>query len=53
MRKILYMVLPCYNEGEVLPETSKQLKEKIEDLISKNKIAKQSKMMVLKIILGS
>lgn len=45
MSKTLYMVLPCYNEGEVLPETSKQLKEKIEDLISKNKIAKQSKIM--------
>jgi len=45
MSKTLYMVLPCYNEGEVLPETSKQLKEKIEDLISKNKIAKQSKIL--------
>lgn len=45
MSKILYMVLPCYNEGEVLPETSKQLKEKIEDLIAKNKISKKSKIM--------
>ena len=24
---ILYMVIPCYNEQEVLPETSRQLKE--------------------------
>lgn len=45
MSKILYMVLPCYNEGEVLPETSKQLKEKIEDLIARNKISKKSKIM--------
>lgn len=39
------MVLPCFNEGEVLPETSKQLKEKVEDLIAKNKISKKSKIM--------
>jgi len=41
MSKVLYMVLPCFNEGEVLPETSKQLKEKVEDLIAKNKISKK------------
>ncbi len=45
MSKVLYMVLPCFNEGEVLPETSKQLKEKVEDLIAKNKISKKSKIM--------
>ena len=25
----LYIVVPCYNEEEVLPETSKRLKEKM------------------------
>jgi len=45
MRKILYMVLPCYNESEVLGETSKQLKDKIEELIARNKISKKSKIM--------
>lgn len=25
---ILYLVVPCYNEQEVLPETSKRLKER-------------------------
>jgi len=25
MSKTLYMVVPCYNEQEVLPETSKRL----------------------------
>lgn len=26
--QILYLVIPCYNEQEVLPETSRRLKEK-------------------------
>lgn len=39
------MVLPCYNEGEVLPETSRQLKEKLEELIKKDKISDKSKIM--------
>ena len=30
---ILYLVVPCYNEQEVLPETSKRLKEKMESLM--------------------
>ena len=29
----LYIVVPCYNEQEVLPETSKRLKEKLTQLI--------------------
>lgn len=41
----LYIVVPCYNEEAVLKETTKQLKEKIEDLISKKKIASKSKVM--------
>ncbi len=43
--KILYVVIPCYNEEEVLEETTKQLKEKIEKLISNKKISNESKIM--------
>ena len=31
-KTILYVVVPCYNEEEVLPETSKQLREKYLEL---------------------
>ena len=42
--KILYLVIPCYNEQDVLPETSKQLYDKIKALINKNKISPQSRI---------
>ena len=45
MSKILYLVIPCYNEEEVLPITKKVLKEKMENLIIENKISKDSKVM--------
>ena len=45
MSDILYMVLPCYNEEEVLPETARQLKEKYESLISKGKISALSRIV--------
>ena len=47
MRKdnILYVVIPCYNEVEVLEETTKQLKVKMEDLIKSKKISNKSKVM--------
>ena len=43
--KILYVVIPCYNEEEVLSETTKQLKKKMSFLIKNNKISKDSKVM--------
>ena len=43
--KTLYVVVPCYNEEEVLLETTKQLKEKMESLIKNKKISKNSKVM--------
>ena len=56
MNTVLYLVIPCYNEEEVLHETARQLKEKIEIMISKGTISNQSRimflMMVLKIKLG-
>lgn len=41
----LYLVIPCYNEQEVLPETAKRLYEKMNHLIAQGKIAKDSKIM--------
>jgi len=43
--KTLYVVVPCYNEEEVLKETTKQLKAKFEKLIKDKKISKNSKVM--------
>lgn len=45
MADILYIVVPCYNEQEVLLETSGRLKQKVDELIAKNKISAQSKIM--------
>ncbi|MBR5369883.1 MAG: glycosyltransferase family 2 protein [Bacilli bacterium] len=47
MRKdnILYVVIPCYNEEEVLQETTRQLKVKMEKLIKDKKISNKSKVM--------
>ncbi len=42
---ILYVVIPCYNEEEVLKETTKRLKEKMINLIKSKKISKKSKVM--------
>lgn len=42
---ILYVVIPCYNEEEVLNETTKQLKEKMEILIKNKEISNKSKVM--------
>lgn len=41
----LYVVVPCYNEEEVLEETTKRLKEKLTNLINQKKISKNSKVM--------
>lgn len=45
MSKILYVVIPCYNEEEVLHETTKRLKEKFNSLIKGKKISDKSKVM--------
>ena len=45
MNNKLYMAIPCYNEEEVLPETSKRLREKINSLIEKGKIDKESRIV--------
>ena len=43
-QKSLYLVVPCYNEHEVLPETSRQLKDKLNTLISAGKISSDSRI---------
>lgn len=42
---ILYLVVPCYNEEEVLPETSKQLRTKMQSLMEKGKISSESRIV--------
>lgn len=43
--KKIFMVIPCFNEEEVLPETSKRLLEKYEFLIENKKISEDSKIV--------
>ena len=45
MREILYLVIPCYNEEEVLRETSKRLLEKINKMIDNEQISDNSKIL--------
>lgn len=42
---ILYLVVPCYNEEEVLPETAKQLLAKMNSMFERNLISRKSKIM--------
>lgn len=44
---VLYVVIPCYNEEEVLPETTKRMKKKLIDLIDKKQISNKSKVMYI------
>lgn len=41
----LCIVVPCYNEEEVLSESAKQMSAKLEQLITENKISKNSKVV--------
>ncbi len=43
--KVLYIVVPCYNEELVLTETNKRLNEKIETLVKNGLISNKSKIM--------
>jgi len=45
MKNILYVVIPCYNEEEVIKETAIRLKEKFEGLIQKGKIDCNSRVV--------
>ena len=45
MKDILYIVVPCYNEEEVLPETSRRLREKLEGLMAAGMISEKSRVL--------
>ncbi len=47
MRPVLYVVVPCYNEEEVLPETSKRLKAKMTALMEGGRIDEKSRVMLV------
>ena len=40
----LYLVIPCYNEEEVLSETAKRTREKLLELMEKGKISDESRI---------
>ncbi len=44
MSDILYFVIPCYNEEEVLPETSRRLAVKMRQLMEAGKISEKSRV---------
>ena len=45
MSDTLYIIVPCYNEEEVLPETARRLREKLEQLMGEGKISPQSRAL--------
>ncbi|MBE6732166.1 MAG: glycosyltransferase family 2 protein [Ruminococcaceae bacterium] len=42
---VLYLVVPCYNEEEVLFETTKRLAEKLNSMIEKNMVDSKSRIL--------
>ncbi|MEF2837943.1 MAG: glycosyltransferase family 2 protein [Oscillospiraceae bacterium] len=45
MLPVLYIVIPCYNEHEVLPITAPMFREEILGLVQKQKISPESKIL--------
>ena len=45
MKPVLYIVIPCYNEEEVLPITAPEFLAKIKELVSLDKIDDKSRVM--------
>ena len=45
MDNTLYIVVPCYNEEEVLPETSRRLRAKLEQLMAAGTISRKSRVL--------
>ena len=42
---VLYLVIPCYNEEEVLPETSRRLRDKLEGLVTRKLADPRSRIL--------
>lgn len=47
MSDILYVVIPCYNEEAVIQETVSRLSGKIEDLMERDMISRESRIMLV------
>ncbi len=45
MKPTLYIVIPCYNEEEVLPKTAPLFEGKIRDLVAADKISQESRVL--------
>lgn len=45
MNETLYLVIPCYNEQEVLPETARRLDEKLGGMIAVGIVSKDSRVL--------
>ena len=45
MAPVLYIIIPCYNEEAVLPQTAPMFLDKIRDLAGKGKIAEASRIL--------
>ena len=46
-KPILYIVIPCYNEEKVLPITSSMFLDKITELVQKDKISDDSRVLIV------
>lgn len=44
---VLWVVVPCYNEEEVLPETAKRLSEKLARLVGSGHVAPSSRVLLV------
>lgn len=44
---ILYLAVPCYNEQEVLPDTTEKLSTKLNSLINSGRISPESRIMYI------
>ena len=42
---VLYLVIPCYNEEEVLPETSRRLLEKLGSMVENKMVSPKSRIL--------
>ncbi|MDR2793536.1 MAG: hypothetical protein LBB61_07710, partial [Treponema sp.] len=47
-RPLLAIIVPCYNEQEVLPETTRHLLNKMQSLVCKNHVSEKSKIVYFK-----
>lgn len=45
MKPILYIIIPCFNEQEVLPITAPKFLQKLMQLIEEDKISKKSRIL--------